>query len=155
VDSLTGLMDSIQATCSERISGLHDDSQYLANWQLPDIVTKFTTPIEKIFMPVYLGIYSDEDEEERMAVVFPAEMTPGLERVPLSDGFVQFEKKFPRAVERDMHACTNFEYVSQKVNLLTDKTNLIKTLQFGTKYLVDQGYCDDEMRQRILKKVQN
>ena len=131
------------------------EAQELIRWSLSDNQSDlFARPIQWIYMPIYAMFIEDEDNmEEYMNVVFPGYITndPNAIYEYISDSFVSLKNTIKESIENDMATRSNFEFSSERKNLIKD-ANLKKRLQLGISKLREKMIINETIEGIIREK---
>ncbi len=131
------------------------EAQALTGWSLNDNQSDlFSRPIQWIYMPIYTMFIEDEDNmEEYMNIIFPGYITndPNAIYEDISDTFVSLKNMIKERIEKDMAFRSNFEFSSERKNLMKDQ-NLKKKLQLGMSKLREKMLLNETMERVIREK---
>jgi hypothetical protein len=132
------------------------EAQSLTEWSYNDNQSDlFSRPIQWIYMPLYVMFIEDEDNmEECMKVVFPGYVTNDPNKVyeDVSDAFVSLKQMLIERVENDMATRSNFEFSSERKNLLKDP-NFKKRIQLGNSKLRERMLLNEIMENKIRENL--
>ncbi len=117
--------NSIRDIIENKIEECQYDINQVEKWQLDDEETNIQTPTVRYFLPVGIGIFEDEFEDEIIKIFLPSVIKQGLKRTPLSRHFRKFEKEIEKTVDRNMKIRSNFEFACERGNLIG--TDLLKS----------------------------
>ena len=67
-----------------------------------------------LYIPVGIGVIEDEEEDEKIEIVFPSEYRENLTRIPLAEEFIAFEKSITALLDENMRLRSNFEFTLDK-----------------------------------------
>jgi hypothetical protein len=130
------------------------EAQKLIEWSLNDNQSDlFSRPIQWIYMPIYAMFIEDEDNmEEFMNIIFPGYITndPNAIYEHISDNFISLKNILNERIENDMATRSNFEFSSDRKNLIKDP-NLKKRLQLGISKLREKMLLNETM-ERIIRE---
>ena len=127
LDNLSGIFLEISTIIDDKIKKCKFDEINLRNWQIDDNITHITNPTLNIFIPIGIAIFEDEDEDERIEIIFPSEYNSSkLERIPLSSEFIAFEKEVTTILDTNMQLRSNFEFCCERAPAY--KNEIIKGL---------------------------
>jgi len=133
------------------------EAQALTEWSLNDNQSDlFSRPIQWIYMPLYAMFIEDEDNmEEYMNILFPGYITddPNAIYEHVSDAFISLKSLISERIENDMATRSNFEFSSERKNLIKDP-NLKKRLQLGISKLREKMLLNETM-ERIIRENSN
>jgi len=131
------------------------EAQELIGWSLNDDQSDlFARPIQWIYMPIYAMFIEDEDNmEEYMNVVFPGYITndPNAIYEYISGSFVSLKNTIKETIENDMATRSNFEFSSERKNLIKDES-LKKRLQLGISKLREKMIINETIEGIIREK---
>ncbi|MFW9900046.1 MAG: hypothetical protein ACFFDY_02015 [Candidatus Thorarchaeota archaeon] len=131
------------------------EAQELISWSLNDDQSDlFARPIQWIYMPIYAMFIEDEDNmEEYMNIVFPGYITndPNAIYEYISDSFVSLKNTIKETIENDMATRSNFEFSSERNNLIKDES-LKKRLQLGISKLREKMITNETIEGIIREK---
>lgn len=120
-----------------KMSESENDLRKLLKCGLDNKIVGEGMPVERIFMPVFVALFEDEEEDERMVFSFPCIVGNNLEITKIN-GLEVLREKTMSLVEEDMKIRSNFEFTMEKINLLNDK-KFDKLLQNGFNMLERKG----------------
>ncbi|MFW9999867.1 MAG: hypothetical protein ACFE9Q_02565 [Candidatus Hodarchaeota archaeon] len=132
------------------------EAQKLIEWSLTDNQSDlFSRPIQWIYMPIYTMFVEDEaNMEESMNIVFPGYIIndPDAIYVNISENFYNLKNILKERVESDMAIRSNFEFSSERKNLIKDP-NFKKRLQLGVSKLREKLLINEAMEGIIREKL--
>ncbi|MHA1912929.1 MAG: hypothetical protein ACW986_06900 [Promethearchaeota archaeon] len=138
-----------EATCLK-------EAQELVKWALNDNQSElFSRPIQWIYLPVYaMFIENESNMEESMNIVFPGYITNNPNNVYefLSEPFAQLKNTLIERVEEDMAIRSNFEFSSERKNLIKDP-NLKKRIQLGISKLREKSIITEIVEVELREKL--
>ncbi len=133
------------------------EAQKLTGWSFNDNQSDlFSRPVQWIYMPVYAMFIEDEDKmEEYMNIIFPGYITndPNAIYENISDAFNSLKNIVSDRVEKDMPTRSNFEFSSERKNLIKDPS-FKKRIQLGISKLREKLLLNETM-ERIIRENLN
>ena len=114
LEALLALKHEINEIILNNITRCEFDKQQIRNYQINDNLSRITTTTMTLYIPIGIGIIEDEDEDERIEIIFPSEYGENLERTPLAEEFIAFEKSITDKLDTDMRFRSNFEFTCEK-----------------------------------------
>ena len=133
-----------------------NEAQDLLRWALNDNQSElFSRPIQWIYLPVYAMFIENEDNmEEYMNIVFPGYIKNDPSNIyeSLSDSFIKLKDTLIERVEDDMAVRSNFEFSSERRNLLKDP-NLKKRIQLGISKLREKSLITEIIEGELREKL--
>ena len=133
-----------------------NEAQDLLRWALNDNQSElFSRPIQWIYLPVYAMFIENEDNmEEYMNIVFPGYIKNDPSNIyeSLSDSFIKLKDTLIERVEDDMAVRSNFEFSSERKNLLKDP-NLKKRIQLGISKLREKSLITEIIEGELREKL--
>ncbi|MFW9876076.1 MAG: hypothetical protein ACFFG0_23480 [Candidatus Thorarchaeota archaeon] len=151
---------SIFENIKERVQLKHNiclqEAQELVKWSLNDNQSElFSKPIQWVYMPVYVMFIENEDTmEERMNILFPGYITNDPKNVYeyISDPMMKLKNTLIEKIEDDMAVRSNFEFSSERKNLMKD-VNLKKKIQLGVSKLKEKILINENIEGKIRKNL--
>ncbi|TFF98671.1 MAG: hypothetical protein EU540_07755 [Promethearchaeota archaeon] len=148
------LLKKIKEICHDKIKICLQEAQDLTEWSIQDTNDDlFSKPIQWIYLPFYaMFIENEELMEERMDVVFPGYVNnnPDSPYEDISDSFIEFKNLVKEKVQEDIKIRSNFEFSSEKKNLIKDP-NFKSKIQQGISILKEKGMFNSEIEAKIIK----
>ncbi|MFX1376604.1 MAG: hypothetical protein ACFFA0_12410 [Promethearchaeota archaeon] len=133
-----------------------NEAQELVNWSLNDNQSDlFSRPIQWIYMPVYvMFIENEKNMEENMSILFPGYTNNDPNNVyeHISEVFMKLEKSLAERIEDDMAVRSNFEFSSERKNLIKD-LNVKKRIQQGISKLKERGLITENIEIKIRENL--
>ena len=159
LESSRSQIDNVYSKIKEIIQLKHNtclqEAQNLIKWSINDNQSDlFTRPIQWIYMPLYIMFIEDEDNmEEYMNVVFPGYITRDVNNIyeNLDESFIDLKKILKERVENDMATRSNFEFSSERKNIIKDP-NFNKKVQIGISKLREKNLLNEAM-EKILRET--
>jgi len=145
------LLKNVEKILQNKEHDCLQDAQDLINWSLEDTQEDlFAKPIQWIYMPLYVLFIEDEDlMEERMNIVLPGYIGDGDSLYEeIDDSFVQLKSALNERIEEDMKVRSNFEFSSERKNLIKDPT-IKQKIQSGIKDLRKKSLLNEAMETKI------
>jgi len=149
-------IDDLYSKIKEIIQLKHNtclkEAQNLIDWSINDTQSDlFSRPIQWIYMPLYIMFIEDEDNmEEYMKVVFSGYITRDINNIyeSLDESFIDLKKNLNEKVENDMATRSNFEFSSERKNIIKDP-NFKKKIQIGISNLREKGLLNEAMEKKL------
>ena len=132
----------------------HQEAQELIKWSLTDTQSElFSRPIQWIYMPVYV-MFIEKETEEYMNILFPGYVTndPSNIYVNVSDPMTKLKSSLCEIIEDNMAVRSNFEFSSERKNLIKD-VNLKKKIQLGISKLKESILITESIENKIREKL--
>ncbi|TFG21200.1 MAG: hypothetical protein EU530_01020 [Promethearchaeota archaeon] len=149
---LTEDLKEIQAIILKKMEACDKDKHTILKWGLEDRISNISTPVIRIFMPVFAGLLKNKRGNERIVFAFPGLVDSNLAVTPLSEGFVDLNKKLAKVIDDDMKTRSNFEFTIEKMNLF--KLEGIDTLmRDGFASLKIKGLANDRLEQKYMEEL--
>ena len=120
-EEIDRLYESCINMITQKIEDCKFDSASLQQWEMSDENCQITNPTIRYFIPVGIGLIKDEDDEERIEVVFPRIISENLSQEPLCNEFPAFEKEITKKLDKNMKIRSNFEFTIEKRNIKNDE----------------------------------
>jgi len=149
---LTSELKDIQSIITKKMDACDKDKHTILKWGLEDRISNISTPVIRVFMPVYAAVLKDKRGNERIIFAFPGFVDNNLTITPLSEGFVEMSKKLAEIIEDDMKTRSNFEFTIEKVNLLK-KDGIEQLMKDGFASLKIKGLTNERLEQNILAEL--
>ena len=130
------------------------EAQELVKWSLTDTQSElFSRPIQWIYMPIYV-IFVEKETEEYMNVLFPGYATndPNNIYVNISDPLAKLKNTLEEIIEDNMVVRSNFEFSSERKNLIKD-VNLKKKIQLGISKLKESILITESIEKKIRENL--
>jgi len=151
-NQIEGLYNKIKEIIQTKHNICLQEAQQLSGWSLNDNQSElFTRPIQWIYMPVYAMFIEKEDEfEEYMNIVFPGYINNDIKNIyeDISESFINLKDILREKIETDMAIRSNFEFSSDRKNLLKDQS-LKKRIQLGVSKLRERTLLNEDMETQI------
>ena len=156
LESSRSQIDNVNSKIKEIIQLKHNtclqEAQNLIKWSINDNQSDlFTRPIQWIYMPLYIMFIEDEDNmEEYMNVIFPGYITRDVNNIyeNLDESFIDLKKILNERVENDMATRSNFEFSSERKNIIKDP-NFNKKVQIGISKLREKNLLNEAMEKKL------
>ncbi|MBY8989820.1 MAG: hypothetical protein KGD58_03620 [Candidatus Lokiarchaeota archaeon] len=132
----------------------HQEAQELIKWSLTDTQSElFSRPIQWIYMPIYV-MFIEKETEEYMNILFPGYVTndPNNIYVNISDPMMKLKNSLGEIIEDNMAVRSNFEFSSERKNLIKD-VNLKKKIQLGISKLKESILITESIENKIREKL--
>lgn len=132
----------------------HQEAQELIKWSLTDTQSElFSRPIQWIYMHVYV-MFIEKETEEYMNILFPGYVTndPSNIYVNVSDPMTKLKSSLCEIIEDNMAVRSNFEFSSERKNLIKD-VNLKKKIQLGISKLKESILITESIENKIREKL--
>ena len=139
-DEIEQKFNEIKDVIIRKMSESENDLQKLLQCGLDNKIVGEGMPVERIFLPVFVALLEDEEEDERLVFSFPCIVGNGLELTKI-DGLEALREKTMSLIEDDMKVRSNFEFTMEKINLLNNK-KFEKLLSSGFNMLERKGISD-------------
>ncbi len=149
---LTQDLKEIQTIIVKKMEACDKDKHQILKWGLADRISNISTPVIRLFMPVYAGLLKNKRGNERIVFAFPGFVDSNLNVTPLSEGFVELDKKLATVIEDDMKTRSNFEFTIEKRNLFKIE-GFEKLMQDGFASLKIKGLANDRLEQKYLSEL--
>ena len=130
------------------------EAQELVKWSLTDTQSElFSRPIQWIYMPIYV-MFVEKETEEYMNVLFPGYATndPNNIYVNISDPLAKLKNTLEEIIEDNMVVRSNFEFSSERKNLIKD-VNLKKKIQLGISKLKESILITESIEKKIRENL--
>jgi hypothetical protein len=130
------------------------EAQELVKWSLTDTQSElFSRPIQWIYMPIYV-MFVEKETEEYMNVLFPGYATndPNNIYVNISDPLTKLKNTLEEIIEDNMVVRSNFEFSSERKNLIKD-VNLKKKIQLGISKLKESILITESIEKKIRENL--
>ena len=130
------------------------EAQELVKWSLTDTQSElFSRPIQWIYMPIYV-MFVEKETEEYMNVLFPGYATndPNNIYVNISDPLAKLKNTLEEIIEDNMVVRSNFEFSSERKNLIKD-VNLKKKIQLGISKLKESILITESIENKIRENL--
>ncbi len=145
LDILVNYFLEINNIIDEKIKQCKFDELKLRDWQIDDMITHINNPTMNLFVPIGIAIFEDEDEDERIEIIFPSEYNlTGFNRIPLSQEFVIFENEVATILENNMQLRSNFEFCCERAPLYRNE------IISGFNLLEKKGAIDNSKKKQYL-----
>ena len=72
LDDIDKYWYEIQNIIRDKSEGCLYDQKSLREWQLDDKINKIANPTIRYFVPIGIGLFTNEDEDERIEIIFPS-----------------------------------------------------------------------------------
>lgn len=132
------------------------EAQELVKWSLNDNQSElFSRPIQWIYLPVYVMFIENEDNmEERMDILFPGYINNDPNNIyeNISDPLMKLKNILIERIEDDMAVRSNFEFSSERKNLIKD-VNLKKKIQLGVSKLKEKVLINENIEGKIRENL--
>ncbi|MFW9971642.1 MAG: hypothetical protein ACFFDF_15710, partial [Candidatus Odinarchaeota archaeon] len=155
-NEIDGRFEKIKEIIQTKQNICLQEAQTLTGWSINDNQSDlFSRPIQWIYMPVYVMFIEDEDNlEEFMKIVFPGYIKndPNNLYEDISEAFINLKKILIEKVENDMATRSNFEFSSERKNLVKD-ANLKKRIQLGISKLREKALVNEQLEILIREKL--
>ncbi|MHA1728600.1 MAG: hypothetical protein ACTSWY_07690 [Promethearchaeota archaeon] len=147
-NSLERKFEEINNIIDTKMSDCDQDQQNLLNWGILNEIIGSGMSVQRIFLPIFVGSFEDEEEDERLVFIFPCIVEKDL-LIKVLNGLEELAKKTERIVESDMKTRSNFEFTMERMNLLKneDCLNIIKD---GFTVLKNLGLCDNSISSKYI-----
>ena len=153
-------IESVFGNIKEIIQAKHNtclqEAQELVRWSLIDNQSElFSRPIQWIYLPVYVMFIENEDNmEERMNILFPGYITNDPNNIyeNISDPLMKLKNIIIEIIEDDMAVRSNFEFSSERKNLIKD-VNLKKKIQLGISKLKEKVLINENIEEKIRENL--
>jgi hypothetical protein len=149
---LTEDLKEIQAIIMKKMEACDKDKHTILKWGLEDRISNISTPVIRIFMPVFAGLLKNKRGNERIVFAFPGFVDLNLAVSPLSEGFEDLNKKLAKVIDDDMKTRSNFEFTIEKMNLFKLE-GIEKLMQDGFASLKIKGLANDRLEQKYLDEL--
>ncbi len=149
---LTQDLKEIQSIIERKMEACEKDKHKILKWGLEDRISNISTPVIRVFMPVYAGLMKNRRGDERIIFAFPGIIDANLAVSPLSEGFMELSKKLTEVIEDDMKIRSNFEFTIEKRNLFKVE-GLEKLISEGFSSLKIKGLADNRLEQKYLSEL--
>lgn len=157
-ENIERLYNHIKQIIQIKNSTCLQEAQDLVRWSINDGQSDlFSRPIQWIYMPVYAMFIENEDNmEEYMNILFPGYITndPSNLYEYVSESFVNLEKELMERIEDDMAVRSNFEFSSERQNLIKD-ISIKKKIQQGISKLREKALLNEEAERKIRVNLDN
>jgi len=155
-NQIESLFNKIKQIVQNKIQTCLNEAEQLKNWSIADTQEElFSKPIQWIYLPIY-AIFLENEElmEERINVLFPGYIgtNPASLYENLSDAFVELKKLLNEKFEEDMKTRSNFEFSSEKKNLIKD-INFKQNLKTGLSILKNKSLITKEIENKFLENL--
>ncbi|MBD3354095.1 MAG: hypothetical protein GF364_21615 [Candidatus Lokiarchaeota archaeon] len=150
--TLNNQLDEIIKIINQKIKDCNKDLDDLSKWGLSNEKTEIAQGVLRVFMPIYIGLFEDEEEDERLVFSLPCIIENSLDITQITDGFSNFKAKVEEIVEDDMKIRSNFEFTMDKLNLLENK-EVIKLVTEGIELLNSEGINTDIIDQKYIDEL--
>jgi hypothetical protein len=151
-EKLANSLKEIQLIIAKKMDACEKDKHMILKWGLVDRVSNISTPVVRIFMPVYAGLLKGKRGDERIVFAFPGIVDNDLNVSPLSEGFSELESDLAKIIEDDMKVRSNFEFTIEKMNLLK-REGFEKLFQEGISALKIKGLASDRLEQKYTSEL--
>lgn len=156
-DQIESLFNKIKEIIQSKHNDCLQESQQLVRWSLTDNQSElFSRPIQWIYMPIYvLFIENEVQMEERMNILFPGYITNDPNNIYefISEPILQLKNTLNEIIENNMAVRSNFEFSSDRKNLIKD-VNLKKKIQLGISKLKENNLIT-EIGEKIIRENLN
>ncbi|MFW9783266.1 MAG: hypothetical protein ACFFFB_13370 [Candidatus Heimdallarchaeota archaeon] len=157
-ENIERLYNNIKQIIEIKNSTCLQEAQDLVRWSINDGQSDlFSRPIQWIYMPVYAMFIENEDNmEEHMNILFPGYITndPSNLYEYVSESFLNLEKELMERIEDDMAVRSNFEFSSERQNLIKD-ISIKKKIQQGISKLREKALLNEEAEKKIRVNLDN
>jgi hypothetical protein len=150
LDNIDKYWYDIQNIVRDKSESCLYDQKCLREWQLDDKINKIANPTIRYFVPIGIGLITNEDDDERIEIVFPSVYNSDLKRIPFSPEFIKFEKDLTKKLDKDMKSRSNFEYTLGKKNIKNTAT-MMQMLKRGLDWLETKKMIEQSEKQEINK----
>ena len=155
-NQIESLFNKIKQIVQNKIQTCLNEAEQLKNWSIADTQDElFSKPIQWIYIPIY-AIFLENEElmEERINVLFPGYIgtNPASLYENLSDAFVELKKLLNEKFEEDVKTRSNFEFSSEKNNLIKD-INFKQNLKTGLSILKNKSLITKETENKCLENL--
>ncbi|MFX1278642.1 MAG: hypothetical protein ACFFA3_04445 [Promethearchaeota archaeon] len=141
-DQIESLFNKIKEIIKCKHIDCLQEAQQLVRWSLTDNQSElFSRPIQWIYLPIYvLFIENEAQMEERMNILFPGYITNDPNNIYefISEPILQLKNTLNEIIENNMAVRSNFEFSSDRKNLIKD-VNLKKKIQLGISKLKENN----------------
>jgi len=155
-EMIESMFDNIKQIIQLKHNSCLQEAQELIRWSLTDNQSElFSRPIQWIYMPVYvMFIENEENVEEYMNIVFPSYITNDPNNIYefISDPFQELKSKLIERIENDMAVRSNFEFSSERKNLIKD-INIKKKIQLGISKLKERALINENIEAKIRENL--
>ena len=151
-EKLEAKLKEIEVIILKKVDACEKDKHLILKWGLADRISNISTPVLRIFMPVFAGLLKDRRGNERIVFAFPGIVDNNLNVSPLSDGFKELQPELSKIVEDDMKIRSNFEFTIEKMNLLKND-EIEKLLKEGFSSLKIKGLGNDRIESKYLAEL--
>jgi hypothetical protein len=141
--------EEIEELIDSKVQGCAFDEQNLIKWQVHDSISKIPNPTVRYFVPFGMAVIEDEDEDERIEIVFPSIYEDNLKRIPLHKSFNKFEKEISKILDKNMKIRSNFEFAGEKINIKNSE-KYRKAIKDGLDWLVRDLLLEASEKQQYL-----
>ena len=138
----------IHEIIDNKMSSCEKDMINFQKWGLSDEISKINLPVLRIFMPLYIALFEDEEEDERIVISLPTISNKNLDLEHVNEGFKKFSEKIETIIEDDMKIRSNFEFTMDRLNLLKNDTTE-KKIRDGFDVLKIKGFNIDGFEKYI------
>ncbi|MFX0080762.1 MAG: hypothetical protein ACFE94_03320 [Candidatus Hodarchaeota archaeon] len=147
-EKITTMFNNIKEIIELKQNKCIQEAQELVRTSLSDNQSElFSRPIQWIYMPVYvIFIENEENMEERMNILFPGYITNDPNNIYeyISDPLMKLQNLLIERIEDDMAVRSNFEFSSERKNLIKD-VNLKKKIQLGVSKLKEKVLINENI----------
>jgi len=155
-EKITSMFDNIKEVIQSKQNTCLQEAQELVRWSLNDDQSElFSRPIQWIYLPVYVMFIENEDNmEERMNILFPGYITNDPDNLYeyISDPLMKLKNILIERIEDDMAVRSNFEFSSERKNLIKD-ANLKKKIQLGVSKLKEKVLINENIEGKIRENL--
>ncbi|WP_371802117.1 hypothetical protein [Candidatus Lokiarchaeum ossiferum] len=150
LDNLSNIFLEITNIIDDKIKRCKFDEIKLRNWQIDDNITHLTNPTMNIYVPIGIAIFEDEEEDERIEIIFPSEYTfSNLERIPLTPEYIAFEKEVSKILDINMQLRSNFEFCCERAPVYKNE------IKKGFDMLEKKGTLNSSKKEHYLQFLLN
>lgn len=152
--SLQDKLDEIKVIIENKMKDCEEDLKRIKQWGMKDEISGISQSVLRIFLPVFGGLFEDDDMNERLIFVFPQKIDEDGNLTVVEDGFTTLKESLEEIVDNDMKIRSNFEFTMEKMNLLLDE-KAKKRLNEGFKLLEPMNVLNENDKQICLEQIQD
>jgi hypothetical protein len=129
------------------------EAQELVAWSLTDTHSDlFSRPIQWIYIPIYV-MFIEGEADEYMNILFPGyinknSVSPNNIYEDISEPLMELKNSLSEIIEDNMAVRSNFEFSSERKNLVND-VNLKKKIQLGIAKLKESIIITENVEKKI------
>ncbi|MFX0028909.1 MAG: hypothetical protein ACFE8B_06855 [Candidatus Hermodarchaeota archaeon] len=152
-EQIENIFNNIKEIIQIKHNACLQEAQQLVSWSLTDNQSElFSRPIQWIYMPIYIMFIENEGQmEEFMNILFPGYITKDPNNIYefISEPLIQLKNTLSQIIEDNMAVRSNFEFSSDRKNLIKD-VNLKKKIQLGISKLKENNIIT-ELIEKIIR----